>query len=153
FTGYQLTRTEMGQGGRTKGIETDVQKRLTFLPGWLSGFGLGANYTWVDSHGVYPGRTDELPLFRAAKRSGNFMVFYAGGPVDVRVFVNQRSPYLSSVGARAILDAYQDKRTTLNFFVKYKLTQRIELNLDVNNATDAVSRTYQGNPSNPTGVR
>ena len=28
-----------------------------------------------------------------------------------------------------------------------------KLMLDVNNATDAVSRTYQGNPSNPTGVR
>src|SRR5262249_14465120 len=68
FTGYTLTRPDMGQGGRTKGIEVDVQKRLTFLPGWLSGFGVGANYTWIDSHGVYPGRADELPLFRAAKR-------------------------------------------------------------------------------------
>ncbi len=153
FTGYQLTRPEMGQGGRTKGLEVDVQKRLTFLPGWLSGFGIGANHTWIDSSGVYPGRTDALPLFRAAKRSGNLNLFYARGPIDIRAFVNRRSPYLGSVGTRRALDTYQDERTTLNLFAKYRLNDRWELNLDINNATDAVSRTYQGNPSNPTGVR
>src|SRR5262249_7838279 len=148
-----LTRTEMGTGGDIRGLEVEFQKRLTFLPRPFNGLGVSTNYTWLDATGHFPGRADHLPLVRTAKRNGNFNVFYAYGPWDFRVFVNYRSPYLSSVGARPALDAYQDERSTLNFFGKYKVTERVTLNLDVNNATDAISRTYQGNPTNPTGVR
>jgi TonB-dependent receptor len=154
FRGYQLTHPSMGTGGRIRGLEVDVQKRLTFLPGLLSGLGVGANHTWLDAKGDYPGRPGaRLPFNGTAKRNWNVNVFYARGPIDLRVFMNYRSPYLTGVGARAALDQYEDERTTVNFFAKYQFNRRLTFNVDVNNITDSAKRGYQGDPSNPTSVR
>jgi TonB-dependent receptor len=154
YRGYQLTQPGMGTGGRIRGLEVDVQKRLTFLPGWLGGLGVGANHTWLDSKGSYPNRPGVLlPFNGAAKRNWNVNVFYARGPLDLRVFTNYRSPYLTNIGARPALDQYEDERQTLNFFAKYRLSQRWAVNLDVNNITDSAKRSYQGDPSNPLSVR
>ena len=154
FRGYQLTHPDMGTGGRIKGLELEAQKRLTFLPGWLSGLGVGANHTWLDAQGTYANRPGvKLPFNGAAKRNWNVNVFYARGPVDLRVFVNYRSPYLTGVGARAALDPYEDERKTVNFLAKYVVNRRVTLNLDVNNISDSAKRSYQGDPSNPTSVR
>lgn len=154
FAGYQLSRPGMGRGGKIRGVEADFQKRLTFLPGWLSGLGVGANHTWLESEGTYPNRpNDTLPFAGAPKETTNFNVFFARGPIDLRVFVNLRGPYLDGVGARRALDVYEDERTTLNFFAKYKVSRRLTLHMDVNNITDSSKRSYQGDPSNPRSVR
>lgn len=154
FSGYQLTHPTMGTGGRIRGLELDVQKRLTFLPGILSGLGVGANHTWLEAEGTYANRPGvKLPFNGAARRNWNVNVFYARGPLDLRVFMNYRSPYLTGVGARAALDTYEDERTTVNFFAKYAVSKRLTLNMDVNNITDSAKRGYVGNPSNPNSVR
>ncbi len=154
FAGYELERPELGTGGRIKGLELDLQKRLTFLPGLLSGLGIGTNYTYIDAEGTYPNRPGTtLPFIDTAKKIGNLNVFYARGPLDLRVFMNYRGPYLTGVGSRAALDVYEDERTTWNFFAKYKVNNRLILNLDVNNLTDSAKRSYQGDPSNPRSVR
>ena len=153
FAGYQLTRPGLGKGGRIKGVELELQKRLTFLPGYLSGLGIGTNYTFIDAEGTFPNRATKLPFIDTARRLGNVNLFYARGPVDLRVFMNYRGPYLSGVGARPALDVYEDRRTTLNFFAKYRLNKQTTLNLDVNNITDSAKRSYQGNSSNPRSVR
>lgn len=154
FAGYQLTRPGMGTGGKIRGAEADFQTRLTFLPGWLSGLGIGANHTWLDSEGLYPNRPSVLlPFSGAPRRNWNLNVFYARGPIDLRAFINYRSPYLDAVGARPALDVYEDERTTLSFFAKYRVNKRLTLNMDVNNITDTSKRSYQGDRSNPRSVR
>jgi TonB-dependent receptor len=154
FRGYQLTHPSMGTGGRIRGLELDLQKRLTFLPGFLSGLGVGANHTWLDAEGTYPNRPGAvLPFTGSAKTTWNVNVFYARGPIDLRVFVNDRSPYLTSVGARSALDQYEDERRTVSFFAKYRFNRRVTFNVDVNNISDSPKRGYQGDPSNPTSVR
>jgi TonB-dependent receptor len=154
YRGYQLTRPGMGTGGRIKGLEVEMQKRLTFLPGLLSGLGVGANHTWLDAKGTYANRPGvTLPFNGVAKRNWNVNVFYARGPVDLRLFVNYRSPYLTGIGTRAALDVYEDSRKTVGFFAKYVVNRRLTLNADVNNISDSAKRSYQGNSSNPTSVR
>jgi TonB-dependent receptor len=153
FAGYQLTRPGLGKGGRIQGVELELQKRLTFLPGLLSGLGIGTNYTFIDAEGTFPNRAQKLPFIDTARRIGNVNVFYARGPLDLRAFLNYRGPYLTGVGARPALDVYEDERTTLSFFAKYRLNKRTILNLDVNNITDSAKRSYQGNSSNPRSVR
>lgn len=153
FAGYELTRRELGTGGRIKGLEVDFQKRLTFLPGFLSGLGVGTNYTFIDAEGTYSNRDGTLPFVKTAKRIGNINVFYARGPLDLRVFMNYRGPYLNSVGSRAALDVYEDERTTLSAFGKYRFSDRISFYIDANNITDSAKRSYQGDPSNPRAVR
>ena len=154
FRGYQLTHPGMGTGGRIKGLEAEVQKRLTFLPGVFSGLGIGVNHTWLSAEGTYDSRPGvKLPFNGTARRNWNANVFYARGPIDLRVFVNYRSAYLTAVGARPALDQYEDGRKTVNFFAKYAVNRRLTLNVDVNNITDSAKRSYQGDPSNPTSVR
>jgi TonB-dependent receptor len=153
FAGYQLTRPGLGKGGRIQGVELELQKRLTFLPGLLSGLGIGTNYTFIDAEGTFPNRAQKLPFIDTARRIGNVNVFYARGPLDLRAFLNYRGPYLTGVGARPALDVYEDERTTLSFFAKYRLNKRTILNLDVNNNTYSAKRSYQGNSSNPRSVR
>src|SRR5690606_26574053 len=40
--------------GRIFGIELNYQQQFTFLPGWLSGFGVFANVTWTDAEMTLP---------------------------------------------------------------------------------------------------
>ena len=154
YDGYRLSRVEMGQGGKVRGLEVEWQQRLAFLPGAFSGLGLGTNYTWLDSSGRYPTRpSDDLTFIGTARRTGNFNVSYARRGLDLRVFYNFRGDYLSSVGARRALDIYEKERATVDFSAKYKFTRRLSTYLNVKNITDAPKITYQGNRSNPTGVR
>ncbi len=154
YRGYTLTQPGMGTGGRIKGLEVEAQSRLTFLPGLLSGLGVGANHTWLNAEGTYDSRPGvKLPFNGVAKRNWNFNVFYARGPIDLRVFVNYRSPYLTAIGTRTALDQYEDGRKTVSFFAKYVVNRRLTLNVDVNNITDTAKRSYQGDSSNPLSVR
>ncbi|HEY1107033.1 MAG TPA: TonB-dependent receptor, partial [Opitutaceae bacterium] len=154
YAGYRLTRTEMGRGGKVRGLELEWQQRLAFLPGAFSGLGLGTNYTWLDSTGRYPTRpADDLTFIGTAKRTGNFNVSYVRRGLDLRLFYNFRGDYLSSVGARRALDVYEKERATLDFSAKYKFSRRLSAYFNAKNLTDAPKITYQGNRSNPTGVR
>jgi TonB-dependent receptor len=154
FAGYRLTRQEMGKGGKVSGVEVEWQQRLTFLPGLLSGLGLGANYTWLDSEGKYPTRpADALTFIGTAKRTGNFNVSYVRRGLDLRVFYNTRGDYLSSVGARRALDVFEKERATVDFSAKYRWSKRYSTYLSAKNLTDAPKISFQGNPSNPNAVR
>lgn len=154
YDGYRLTRTEMGQGGKVRGLELDWQQRLSFLPGALSGLGLGVNSTWIDSVGRYPTRPGADLTFRGtAKRTGNLNVSYVRGGLDLRLFYNFRGDYLSGVGARPALDVYERQRATLDFSAKQRLARGLSAYLSAKNLTDAPKITFQGNRSNPTGVR
>ena len=155
YDGYRLTRTEMGRGGKVRGLEAEWQQRLSFLPGALSGLGLGANYTWVDATGRYPTRPGDgaLTFIGTAKRTGNLNLSYVRGGLDLRLFYNTRGNYLSSVGARRALDVYEKERATLDFSSKFRVDRRTSFYLSAKNLTDAPKITYQGNASNPTAVR
>jgi TonB-dependent receptor len=154
FAGYRLTRQEMGRGGKVSGVEVEWQQRLTFLPGLLSGLGLGANYTWLDSEGKYPTRpADALTFIGTAKRTGNFNVSYVRRGLDLRLFYNTRGDYLSSVGARRALDVFEKERATLDFSAKYRWSKRTSTYVSAKNITDAPKISFLGNPSNPNAIR
>ena len=154
YDGYRLTRTEMGQGGTVEGLEVDWQQRLTFLPGALSGLGVGANATWIDAAGRYPNRPGADLTFRGtARRTSNLNLSYVRHGLDLRLFHNLRGDYLSGVGARAALDVYEKARSTLDFSAKYRFSRRVSAYFNAKNLTDAPKITFQGNSSNPTSVR
>jgi len=154
YDGYRLSRVEMGRGGRVSGLELEWQQRLAFLPGAWGGLGFGANHTWLDATGRYPTRPgDNLTFIGTAKRTGNVNLSYVRRGLDLRLFYNLRGDYLSSVGARRALDVYEKERATLDFSAKYRFTRRLSAYANVKNITDTPKITYQGNRSNPTGVR
>ena len=122
---FMVTGPVNGADGHARGAEIAYQQYFDMLPGWLSGFGVQANYTYVDSktdlhqpvHSVYcsggnsatnfnlnlngcdiDGRTfGDLPLIGLSRQSYNLALMYDKGPLSMRLAWNWRSKNLQNV--------------------------------------------------------
>ena len=76
-----------GPSGHITGIEASWEQRLAFLPGFLNGFGVAANYSYTTSQVTFPagfnaptgslaGRTDHPALQRQAPNNYNLGLTY-----------------------------------------------------------------------------
>lgn len=142
-----------GEGGKVKGLEFVWVQQLSFLPGMLSGLGIETNYTWLDSKGVYPGRTSEnLALPRSPRYIYNNIVSYAAGPVSVRLSYNRLPERLEAVGGRAALDRFNAASSVWDLALRYAFSERGSAFMNVKNLTDTPVVQYQGNRGNPTSI-
>ncbi|MBQ5945963.1 TonB-dependent receptor [Massilia sp. ST3] len=119
---FTVTSPINGARGTARGAEFAYQQYFDRLPGWMSGFGVQANYTYVDSkrHLYTPvfspycsggnsaanlnlnlngcdvdGRTfGDLPLEYLSKNSYNFALLYDKGPWSARLAYSWRSKNL-----------------------------------------------------------
>jgi len=122
---FLVTGPVNGAKGSARGIELGYQQYFNKLPGWLSGFGIQANYTYVDSHTklnspVYSpyctgsnsaenlnlnlngcdtnGQTfGDLPMADLSRNSYNLALLYDKGPISARLAYSWRSKYLQAV--------------------------------------------------------
>ncbi|MFL6631375.1 MAG: TonB-dependent receptor [Massilia sp.] len=122
---FNVTGPVNGADGHARGAEIAFQQYFDFLPGWLSGFGVQANYTYVDSktslhqpvHSVYctgsnsaanfnlnlngcdtNGTTfSDLPLIGLSRQSYNLALMYDQGKLSARLAWNWRSKNLQNV--------------------------------------------------------
>jgi TonB-dependent receptor len=122
---FTVTGPVNGADGHARGAEIAYQQYFDMLPGWLSGFGIQANYTYVDSktdlhQPVYSpycsggniatnfnlnlngcdvdGRTfGDLPLIGLSRQSYNLALMYDQGPLSMRLAWNWRSKNLQNV--------------------------------------------------------
>ncbi len=94
---WQITRPVNGDSGKIRGAELGYTQFFDFLPGWLSGFGLQTNYTYVDSEAPSPTATDTngqsltVPLEGLSKNSYNAILSYETARFQGRVAYNWRS--------------------------------------------------------------
>ncbi|MDR7333781.1 TonB-dependent receptor [Roseateles asaccharophilus] len=123
---FTVTSPVNGAKGHARGFEIAFQRYLDMLPGWMSGFGVQANYTYVDSK-TRPynpvttpfcagtstnadnlnlningcdtdGRTfGNLPLTNLSRNAYNLALLYDYGPFSARVAYSWRSKYLQGV--------------------------------------------------------
>lgn len=126
---FLVTSPINGAKGHARGLELGMQKYFDMLPGWLSGFGVQANYTYIDSkQSLYApvngewctpsgdinsqlmrdlngcdanGRAfgGKLPLTGLSKNSYNLALLYDRGPISARLAYTWRSRYLQAVSA------------------------------------------------------
>ena len=125
---FQVTGPVNGANGRASGAEIGYQQYFDKLPGWMSGFGVSANYTYLDSRlkldtpanaafctpkdlpGAFQtrdllgcdadGRTfGGLPMQGLSKNAYNLALLYDKGPVSLRLAYSWRSKYLQAVNA------------------------------------------------------
>lgn len=123
---FTVTSPVNGAKGHARGIEIAFQRYLDMLPGWLSGFGVQANYTYVDSKttpynpvltaycagtstsasnlnlNINGCDTDghtfgNLPLINLSKNAYNLALLYDYGPISARLAYSWRSRYLQGV--------------------------------------------------------
>lgn len=136
--------------GKVKGVEFNVQLPLTFLPGFLDGLGIDANYTLVDSKVTVPNRTG-LPFFEQPDKSANLALYYQKYRLQARVAWNFQSeslrelrPLFSINGTTQPGDYYRADHYSIDAQASYKLTDDFRLFVNGQNLTNQAQDTYTG---------
>ncbi|KAA6455709.1 TonB-dependent receptor [Acidobacteria bacterium AB60] len=86
FAGYRVTQPGNAGSAHVQGIELGYQQRLSYLPGFLSGGGISANYSYTESQASgIAGRSDSPALLRQAPNSWNVSPTYDTKKFSMRV--------------------------------------------------------------------
>ena len=136
--GGPVTTTVNGGGGSVKGVELGYQQALDFLPGWLSGFGVQANYTYSDSKTDNRDATGStLPLPDNSKHQVNGVLLYQRGPLQFRAAYNFRSTqYNQQYGVGNLnLGVYTKPVGFLDASASYDINRHVTIFAQGNNIT------------------
>jgi len=137
-------------GGELKGFELNLQLPFTnLLPGFWSGFGVLANYTYVDSQIDYvTSTTPGAPMINASltglsKNAWNGTVYYENDKFSARVSIAYRDQYLTGVPSTDFNNvAGTNETTNIDAQVSYNLTDKLRLSFEGLNLTDEYADLY-----------
>ncbi len=160
FPAVVTTPVNSSDTGKLKGFEISYQQVYSFLPGFLKGLGLQANYTYVDSQGVpqstlsatdpdvaagrqpsIPG--DNFPLQGLSKHTFNITPFIDIGPLSARVSYNWRSRYLLTI--RDVITPFdpifQRDYGQLDGSITFRVNNQLNLGMQAVNLTNSMTKT------------
>lgn len=134
--------------GHLMGLELNWQQKFGFLPGWMSGFGVFANFTVTDAEiktaQSYGGR-NTFALPGQSDTNYNAALFYEMGGFSARLSYTKRSDYLEEINAdTADLDLYVEGREQLDFTASYDFGNGFEVFGEAKNLTDSAGVKYYG---------
>jgi iron complex outermembrane recepter protein len=144
---YDITMPTNGEGAKTQGIEASVQAPFTFLPGWASGFGGIANYTFSEAKDVNLfSQLDgsPLPFPGLSENSYNVVLYYDRGPVNARLAWNSRTDWLVSAADRSGNPVYRAGEDYLDARFQWRFTDEFSVFVEGKNLTDQASLAYAG---------
>ncbi|WP_297508604.1 TonB-dependent receptor [uncultured Caulobacter sp.] len=148
---FQVSKPVNTKGGNLKGFELNVQQPLTFLPGWLSHFGVIANYTYVASKIEYPTSSAAgapvviNDLIGLSKNAANATLYYETPTWSVRGSLAYRAGYLTQVpGSDG--NTVQGTNETLNVDMQasWNIRENLKLTVEGVNLTDEFNDQYVG---------
>jgi len=154
---YDVNRPANGDDGKVKGIEIGGNTFFDFLPGLLSGFGVQANFTYVDSEAPSPTAIDTggaritVPLEGLSKYSYNLIGLYEKGPVSFRAAYNWRSRYVRTTAGNGTrnLPIYSNAFGQLDASVTYSFNDHVAFTVDGTNLTNTRRDTIFGLDTRP----
>ena len=147
--------------GTVQGLELAYQQFYDFLPSWLSGFGIQANYTYIDSSGVAqenldagkanPGGlepvidTSLLPLEGLSQHNANFAAIYETPKISARLAYSWRSEFLLTTRDEIVPFApiMSDATGQLDGSVFYTVTDNIKVGIQAVNLLNETTKTFQ----------
>ncbi|AEO42069.1 MULTISPECIES: TonB-dependent receptor [Xanthomonas] len=152
---WQITRPVNGDSGKIRGAELGYTQFFDFLPGWLSGFGLQTNYTYVDSEAPSPTATDTngqsltVPLEGLSKNSYNAILSYETARFQGRVAYNWRSDWLVTTAGNGTgnLPVYNKGFGQLDASLRFNINDVWSISLDGVNLLDTRRESYLGTES------
>jgi iron complex outermembrane receptor protein len=170
---YSIRQFQDAPGGKIKGYELTYQQDLAFLPGFLSHFGVQANYTHLRSDLSYildPGSTiapitPQLvlngPFLGASPNAANFTVYYETLKWSARVSMAYRKDYVNTYPIAAgscapgvcdspLVNDFLGSTSTKNYdaSITYALTDHFTFSLEGLNLTNQTEDrwAYQADP-------
>ncbi|WP_423351193.1 TonB-dependent receptor [Phenylobacterium sp. VNQ135] len=143
YSRLEYTQPRNAAEGEIKGLELQYQQQFTFLPGFLSGFGAAANVTWTDSKLTVPDR-GETPFPAQSDLLWGAQLFYQSGRFEAALSYHHTGRAVQGLGSDDETDTFDDDYRRLDAKASYKLTDKIEVFVDLQNLNDEVLREYQG---------
>jgi TonB-dependent receptor len=130
------------------GIELAAQRQLDFLPGFLKGFGLYANYTFttssVSDFRIEGREDDDISLPGTAMHTINGSLSYDSKRFSFRTSVSYSSAFVDEFGEEAFYDRYYDKAVHLDVNANYSITTKFRVYAEANNLLNQPLKYYQG---------
>lgn len=143
---FLITRYTNGDKGKIDGFELAYQQFYDFLPGPLSGFGVQANFTYVDSSGGRNTSQDildpiqngaagaELPLEGLSRTSYNAALLYEKYGISARLAYNWREEYLMTTSAANVnAPVWASDYGQLDGSIFYNLTSEVKIGIQSTN--------------------
>jgi iron complex outermembrane receptor protein len=158
-----------------KGFEVGGRAFLDMLPGILGGFGIEANYTFIDSQNpgdlyrdIFGTIRNDAPLQGLSKHNYNLALLFERSKLSARVAYSWRSKYLQSTNANGTtptynyvpapgaaaqsiqiaLPVYGDAYGQVDAGVTFKATDFLSFTLQGTNVFNATQRTLMGGYAN-----
>jgi len=144
-----LTQAQNGKEANLLGVEIAYQQNLTFLPGFLKGFSVYANYTYTYSKATIQSReddaaTEEIRLPGQAQNVGNLSIAYDLKRFNIRLSSNFNGEYMSEVGGDASGDLFVNDRMQVDATAMYTITPKFRVFAEFLNITNQPFEVYQG---------
>lgn len=130
-----------------KGVELNLQQALTFLPGALSGLGIAANATFLDTHFTF--LTTAGPrvtgLYLQPDATANATVYYQRGRFEGRVSWNYIGGFLETINDTIPnADQYWKHRSTIDANISFRITPHLTFYAEGQNLSNAGRRELTG---------
>ncbi|MCW9708434.1 TonB-dependent receptor [Fodinibius salsisoli] len=152
YSGYEATQPINGDEADLAGFEVALQRQLTFLPGFASGFGIYANYTytWSDAQLTTEGETARsVSLPGQAADVANVALSYQKYGFSGRISLNYSGEFVEEIRENSADDRYYDKHTQIDISLSQQVTPGIRIFADMVNLTNEPLRYYNGTPTRP----
>jgi TonB-dependent receptor len=148
YAGYEVYQPVNGNSANLYGVEVNWQQQFTFFPGFWSGFGIYANYTYTHSKADLTGRDDTVLPGQAGNVS-NFALAYEKYGFQARVSLAYFGKYISIIGETSEEDIYYDNNLRIDFSANQQINRYIQVYLQLVNLTNTPLRYYIGNTNRP----
>jgi len=149
----RLSQAQNAPDGEAYGVELNWSQKFEQLPGWMSGLGVFANYTWTDAEmklGREVAGRSRFPLQGQSENTYNVALSYEMSGFSARLSYTKRSDYIDEINADdADLDLYWEGREQLDFTTSYRFMGNFEVFAEAKNLTNSAGLRYRGSKQRP----
>lgn len=156
YAGYALLTSTNAGTAKVRGLEIDYRQQFAFLPGWLKGFELAANYTALKTEGNFGNAGTTLKDKEVAgfvPRTYNVSLGHTYGRFGTRLTYNFVGQSLRTFNASPALRFYTDDLEYVQLGVSYRWKPSVKFSCDVTNLTAARRQVYQYTPARMAEIR
>lgn len=149
YGGYTILTSANAGTAFVQGWEFSYQQQFTFLPGLLKNLGFLANYTVLDTHGDFGGRTN-LTTGQIAgfiPKTANVTLSWRYRKFSSRVLLNYTGDGITSYTATSVgRNLYRFESTRVNVGLGYEIRPGVSITCDLSNLFNEPQKYYRGIP-------
>lgn len=149
---YEAVQPVNGSDADLAGFEFNLQQQLTFLPGFASGFGLYANYTYSWSEAELTSESGDvrtISLPGQAENTGNLALSYEKSGFSGRISLSYAGSFIDEIRETSDDDRIYDEHIQIDFSASQRITPNLTVFLELINLTNEPLRYYNGVTSRP----